>query len=87
MPVEKTASTEGEASPVQEGKDGEVLGAARNRRKGEVLGAERERNGKTLNKRSAVSTGDGHFAGLWASLSALSLLSLAGYVVVRKKEA
>ena len=87
VPVEKTASTEGEASPVQEGKDGEVLGAARNRRKGEVLGAERERNGKTLNKRSAVSTGDGHFAGLWASLSALSLLSLAGYVVVRKKEA
>ena len=87
VPVEKTASTEGEASPVQEGKDGEVLGAARNRRKGEVLGAERERNGKTLNKRSAGSTGDGHFAGLWASLSALSLLSLAGYVVVRKKEA
>lgn len=87
VPVEKTASTEGEASPVQEGKDGEVLGAARNRRKGEVLGAERERNGKTLNKRSAVSTGDGHFAGLWASLSTLSLLSLAGYVVVRKKEA
>ena len=87
VPVEKTTSTEGEASPVQEGKDGEVLGAARNRRKGEVLGAERERNGKTLNKRSVVSTGDGHFAGLWASLSALSLLSLAGYVVVRKKEA
>ena len=87
VPVEKTASTEGEASPVQEGKDGEVLGAARNRRKGEVLGAERERNGKTLNKRSAVSTVDAHFAGLWASLSALSLLSLAGYVVIRKKEA
>ena len=86
VPVEKTASTEGEAAPVQEGKDGEVLGAARNRRKGEVLGAERERNGNALNKRSAVSTGDGHFAGLWASLSALSLLSLAGYVVVRKKE-
>ncbi len=87
VPVEKTTSTEGEASPVQEGRDGEVLGAARNRRKGEVLGAERERNGKTLNSRSVVSTGDGHFAGLWASLSALSLLSLAGYVVVRKKEA
>ena len=74
VPVEKTASTEGEASPVQEGKEGAVLGA------------ERERNGKALNKRSAVSTGDAHFAGLWASLSALSLLSLAGYVVVRKKE-
>ena len=87
VPVEKASSTEGEASPVQEGKDGAVLGAERTRRKGEVLGAERERNGKTLNKRSAVSTGDGHFAGLWASLSALSLLSLAGYVVVRKKEA
>ena len=87
VPVDKASSTEGEAAPVQEGRDGEVLGAARNRRKGEVLGAERERNGKTLNKRSAVSTGDGHFAGLWASLSALSLLSLAGYVVVRKKEA
>ena len=87
VPVDKASSTEGEAAPVQEGRDGEVLGAARNRRKGEVLGAERERNGKTLNSRSVVSTGDGHFAGLWASLSALSLLSLAGYVVVRKKEA
>ena len=87
VPVEKTTSTEGEASPVQEGKDGAVLGAERTRRKGAVLGAERERNGKALNKRSAVSTGDAHFAGLWASLSALSLLSLAGYVVIRKKEA
>ena len=87
VPVDKASSTEGEAAPVPEGRDGEVLGAARNRRKGEVLGAERERNGKTLNSRSAVSTGDGHFADLWASLSALSLLSLAGYVVVRKKEA
>ena len=86
VPVEKTTSTEGEASPVQEGKDGAVLGAERTRRKGAVLGAERERNGNALNKRSAVSTGDAHFAGLWASLSALSLLSLAGYVVVRKKE-
>ena len=87
VPVEKTTSTEGEASPVQEGKDGAVLGAERTRRKGAVLGAERERNGNALNKRSAVSTGDAHFAGLWASLSALSLLSLAGYVVIRKKEA
>ena len=87
VPVEKTASTEGEATPVQEGKDGAVLGALRTRRKGAVLGAERERNGNALNKRSAVSTGDARFAGLWASLSALSLLSLAGYVVVRKKEA
>ena len=87
VPVEKASSTEGEASPVQEGKDGAVLGALRTRRKGAVLGAERERNGNALNKRSAVSTGDAHFAGLWASLSALSLLSLAGYVVVRKKEA
>ena len=87
VPVEKTASTEGEATPVQEEKDGAVLGAERTRRKGAVLGAERERNGNALNKRSTVSTGDAHFAGLWASLSALSLLSLAGYVVVRKKEA
>lgn len=87
VPVEKASSTEGEASPVQEGKDGAVLGAERTRRKGAVLDAERERNGNALNKRSAVSTGDAHFAGLWASLSALSLLSLAGYVVVRKKEA
>lgn len=87
VPVEKTSSTEGEATPVQEEKDGAVLGALRTRRKGAVLGAERERNGKALNKRSAVSTGDARFAGLWASLSALSLLSLAGYVVVRKKEA
>ena len=87
VPVEKASSTEGEATPVQEEKDGAVLGALRTRRKGAVLGAERERNGKALNKRSAVSTGDAHFAGLWASLSALSLLSLAGYVVIRKKEA
>ena len=86
VPVDKASSTEGEAAPVQEGKDGAVLGAERTRRKGAVLGAERERNGNALNKRSAVSTGDGHFAGLWASLSALSLLSLAGYVVIRKKE-
>lgn len=87
VPVEKTASTEEEASPVQEEKEGAVLGAERTRRKGAVLGAERERNGNALNKRSAVSTVDAHFAGLWASLSALSLLSLAGYVVIRKKEA
>ena len=87
VPVEKASSTEGEATPVQEEKDGAVLGAERTRRKGAVLGAERERNGKALNKRSAVSTGDAHFAGLWASLSALSLLSLAGYVVIRQKEA
>lgn len=87
VPVEKASSTEGEATPVQEEKDGAVLGAERTRRKGAVLGAERERNGNALNKRSAVSTGDTHFAGLWASLSALSLLSLAGYVVIRKKEA
>jgi len=87
VPVDKDSSTEGEAASVQEGKDGAVLGAERTRRKGAVLGAERERNGNALNKRSAVSTGDGHFAGLWASLSALSLLSLAGYVVIRKKEA
>lgn len=87
VPVEKASSTEGEATPVQEEKDGAVLGAKRTRRKGAVLGAERERNGNALNKRSAVSTGDARFAGLWASLSALSLLSLAGYVVVRKKEA
>ena len=86
VPVEKASSTEGEATPVQEEKDGAVLGALRTGRKGAVLGAERERNGNALNKRSAVSTGDAHFAGLWASLSALSLLSLAGYVVVRKKE-
>ena len=86
VPVEKASSTEGEATPVREEKDGAVLGAERTRRKGAVLGAERERNGNALNKRSAVSTGDAHFAGLWASLSALSLLSLAGYVVVRKKE-
>ena len=55
-------------------------------KKGTVLGANRDANGKNTRGRSAVSTGDETFSGLWASLFGISLLSLAGYAILRKKE-
>ena len=55
-------------------------------KKGTVLGANRDANGKNTRGRSAVSTGDETFSGLWASLFGISLLSLAGYAMLRKKE-
>ena len=53
---------------------------------GTVLGANRNANGKNTRGRSAVSTGDETFSGLWASLFGISLLSLAGYAMLRIKE-
>lgn len=54
-------------------------------KKGEVLGATRPST-KAVATRATVSTGDNHYSALWASLFGLSLASLAGFVVLRKKE-
>lgn len=54
-------------------------------KKGEVLGAARPST-KAVATRAMVSTGDNNYATLWASLFGLSLASLAGFVVLRKKE-
>lgn len=56
------------------------------KKNGTVLGANRNTNGKNTRGRSTVSTGDETFSGLWASLFGISLLSLAGYAMLRKKE-
>ena len=56
------------------------------KKNGNVLGANRNANGKNARGRSTVSTGDEMFSGLWASLFGISLLSLAGYAMLRKKE-
>ena len=54
-------------------------------KKGEVLGATRPST-KAVATRATVSTGDNNYSALWASLFGLSLASLAGFVVLRKKE-
>ena len=72
---------------------GEVLGENRPapaavetvEKKGEVLGESRP-SGKNVSARAAVSTGDNNFTALWTSLFGLSVASLAGFVVLRKKE-
>lgn len=72
---------------------GEVLGENRPapaavetvEKKGEVLGESRP-SGKNVSGRAAVSTGDNNFTALWTSLFGLSVASLAGFVVLRKKE-
>ena len=56
------------------------------KKNGNVLGANCDANGKNAQGRSTVSTGDEKFSGLWASLFGISLLSLAGYAMLRKKE-
>lgn len=56
------------------------------KKNGNVLGANRDANGKNAQGRSTVSTGDETFSGLWESLFGISLLSLAGYAMLRKKE-
>ena len=56
------------------------------KKNGTLLGANRDANGKNTRGRSAVSTGDETFSGLWASLFGISLLSLAGYAMLWKKE-
>ena len=50
-----------------------------------MLGAARPST-KAVATRAMVSTGDNNYATLWASLFGLSLASLAGFVVLRKKE-
>lgn len=72
---------------------GEVLGENRPapaavetvENKGEVLGESRP-SGKNVSARAAVATGDNNFTALWVSLFGLSAASLAGLVVLRKKE-
>ena len=54
-------------------------------KKGEVLGAARPST-KAVATRAMISTGDNNYATLWASLFGLSLASLAGFAVLRKKE-
>ena len=54
-------------------------------KKGEVLGATRPST-KAVATRATVSTGDNSYSALWASLFGLSLASLAGFAVLRKKE-
>ena len=56
------------------------------KKNGTVLGANRNTSGKNTRGRSTVSTGDETFSGLWVSLFGISLLSLAGYAMLRKKE-
>ena len=56
------------------------------KKNGNVLDANRDANGMNARGRSTVSTGDETFSGLWASLFGISLLSLAGYAMLRKKE-
>ena len=72
---------------------GEVLGENRvapvaeaaEEKKGVVLGESRT-GVKGVSDRATVATGDYNFAGLWASLFGISLASLAGFVVLSKKE-
>ena len=55
------------------------------KKNGNVLDANRDANGMNARGRSTVSTGDETFSGLWVSLFGISLLSLAGYVMLRKR--
>ena len=72
---------------------GEVLGENRvvpvaeatEEKKGVVLGESRP-SVKGVSDRASVATGDYNFTGLWASLFGISLASLAGFVVLIKKE-
>lgn len=83
----------GESRPTASTPAGEVLGENREtpvaetveKKKGEVLGAARPST-KAVATRATVSTGDNNYSALWASLFGLSLASLAGFVVLRKKE-
>ena len=72
---------------------GEVLGENREtpvaetveKKQGAVLGESRP-SVKGVSDRASVATGDYNFTGLWASLFGISLASLAGFVVLSKKE-
>ena len=83
----------GESRPTASTPGGEVLGENREtpvaetveKKQGTVLGESRPSvNG--VSDRASVATGDYNFTGLWASLFGISLASLAGFVVLSKKE-
>ena len=83
----------GESRPTASTPSGEVLGENREtpvaetveKKQGTVLGESRP-SVKGVSDRASVATGDYNFSGLWASLFGISLASLAGFVVLSKKE-
>ena len=83
----------GESRPTASTPSGEVLGENREtpvaetveKKQGAVLGESRP-SVKGVSDRASVATGDYNFTGLWASLFGISLASLAGFVVLKKKE-
>jgi len=83
----------GESRPTASTPSGEVLGENRvapvaetvEKKQGTVLGESRP-SVKGVSDRASVATGDYNFTGLWASLFGISLASLAGFVVLKKKE-
>ena len=83
----------GESRPTASSPAGEVLGENRvapvaetvEKKQGTVLGESRP-SVKGVSDRASVATGDYNFTGLWASLFGISLASLAGFVVLSKKE-
>ncbi|WP_315271414.1 cell surface protein [Oribacterium sinus] len=83
----------GESRPTASTPSGEVLGENRvapvaetvEKKQGTVLGESRP-SVKSVSDRATVATGDYNFTGLWASLFGISLASLAGFVVLKKKE-
>ena len=83
----------GESRPTASAPAGEVLGENRvapvaetvEKKQGTVLGESRP-SVKGVSDRATVATGDYNFTGLWASLFGISLASLAGFVVLKKKE-
>ena len=83
----------GESRPTASTPSGEVLGENREtpvadtveKKQGAVLGESRP-SVKGVSDRASVATGDYNFTGLWASLFGISLASLAGFVVLSKKE-
>ena len=83
----------GESRPTASTPSSEVLGENRvapvaetvEKKQGTVLGESRP-SVKGVSDRATVATGDYNFTGLWASLFGISLASLAGFVVLKKKE-
>ena len=83
----------GESRPTASTPSGEVLGENRvapvaetvEKKQGTVLGESRP-SVKSVSDRASVATGDYNFTGLWSSLFGISLASLAGFVVLKKKE-
>ena len=83
----------GESRPTASTPSGEVLGENRvapvaetvEKKQGAVLGESRP-SVKSVSDRASIATGDYNFTGLWASLFGISLASLAGFVVLKKKE-